>query len=363
MKNVLFYISDITQNGGTERAASIIVNQLAKDPSLRIFLISAYGKQLSGYFEISKNVSVFFLKCEGRPIKNLLYINIRILRFISTYSIDFVVSNEVMSIFFTLPTVFFSYQKLQFIVWDHFNFNVNLGKRGRTVARQLSAKYADIIVTLTEMDKMLWTNNLKPKARVVSIPNPSPFQNIENPYSLNSKKVISIGRLTMIKGFDMLVDIWSILTRKYSVIGWEQYIIGDGEEEMSLRNKISSLGLNDFIRIVPSTKKIQDYYKSAAFIVITSRTEGLPMTLIEAQQFGLPAISFFDPDVMYGTGEIIVEGTGELVAQYDLEGFADKMYEMMSNKDSRCNYSSNSFKNSTKYSHNEVLSLWMKIFS
>jgi glycosyltransferase involved in cell wall biosynthesis len=360
--NILFYISNISLGGGTERASITIANELAYNTDNRIYIVTAYGEPDRTVFTIDKNVVVVYLNTKGRPLTNLFSINKGISKAIGDYSIDTVVSNEVMSIYFTLPAVKLYSKKIKFIVWEHFNFNATLGKKGREIARKISARYADYVVTLTGKDKKLWETKLSPKAKIVTITNPAPFFNKENPYSSDSKIIIAIGHLNPVKGFDLLIHIWSILRKKYpDISGWQQYIIGNGSEKDKLENMIADEGLTDFIRLVPATREIEQYYSKAAFIVMTSHTEGLPMTLIEAQQFGLPAISFYHPEVMYGPGEIIEEGTGFLVNQYELETFADKMHDLMSDNTLRFNCSINSFNKSDRSHVDAVIQDWNKI--
>lgn len=362
MKTILFYISNISLGGGTERASITIANALAEKTENKIVIVTAYGERGKSIFSISEKIKVVYLNISGRPFANLFSINKGIAKAIKDFKIDTVVSNEVMSVYFTLPATKFSKRKPRFIVWEHFNFNATLGKKGREIARKISAKYADTIITLTEKDKTLWECELTPRAKIISIPNPSPFTINENPYNPDSKRVIAIGHLIQVKGFELLVQIWSIIREKYpQVKGWKQLIIGEGSEKENLEKRIKELGLQEIVELVPATRNIENYYKNSAFIVMTSRTEGLPMTLIEAQQFGLPAVSFYSDKVMYGVGEIITNETGYLIDQFDLDGFADKIFELMNRENLRNKLSENSFENSLKFSKNLILDNWIKI--
>jgi len=359
--NILIYISNTSLGGGTERASITFVNQLVQIAGYNIYVVTAYGNPIEKIFQIHNKVTIKYLKIEGRPLTNIYRINKGIYNAINEFSIDTLISNEVMSGFFTLPAVWLVKKKVKFIVWDHFSFNTTLGKKGREIARIILAKYSDIIVTLTQKDKELWEKKLSPKAVVVTIPNPAPFFYNENPYNINSRSIIAIGHLNKVKGFDLLIKIWSKLkTNQHVIKGWKQYIIGSGNEKRELENLIEAEGLNEYISLVPATREIEQYYCEASFIVMTSRTEGLPMTLIESQQFGLPAISFYDSEVMYGPREIISD-SGFIINQFDIDEFAEKMSLLMNNPKLRKDFSKISFSNSVKFQPDVILKQWLNI--
>ena len=58
-----------------------------------------------------------------------------------------------------------------------------------------------------------------------------------------------------------------------------------------LLQMIEVLDLEDRIKIMPPTNNVSKYYLSFLYLM-TSRFEGLPMVLLEAQSYGLPIISF-----------------------------------------------------------------------
>jgi len=102
--------------------------------------------------------------------------------------------------------------------------------------------------------------------------------------------LLSVGRLTPAKRPLTLVEIFSRLEEKFS--NMTLCIAGKGElldevknlaEKMELRN-IIFLGHVDYDRDLPDLYACSDYY------IMTSRYEGLPLTLLEAMASGLPCI-------------------------------------------------------------------------
>lgn len=97
------------------------------------------------------------------------------------------------------------------------------------------------------------------------------------PKKLTEKfSIVAIGRLDYIKGFDELIKAVSKLNFDFRL-----FIIGRGKEENNLKQLITDLELNDKVTILGFRTDILEILKGANLQVISSRSEGLPNTLIE----------------------------------------------------------------------------------
>ena len=56
MKNICFFIADVTGKGGTERVSTIIASELAKNEKYNIIFLSIYEKNLTPSYEINKSI-------------------------------------------------------------------------------------------------------------------------------------------------------------------------------------------------------------------------------------------------------------------------------------------------------------------
>ncbi|PIE79244.1 MAG: hypothetical protein CSA15_03835 [Candidatus Delongbacteria bacterium] len=116
-----------------------------------------------------------------------------------------------------------------------------------------------------------------------------PSQNIE--YREEEKiKLIFIGRLEKVKGADILIDAVH-LSGKSSKINVT--IFGDGSERETLEQKISSYGLSGSVSIegFQNAQTVANKLKESDYLVISSRSEGMPVVFWEAMQTETPVIS------------------------------------------------------------------------
>ncbi|MGH4140379.1 glycosyltransferase family 1 protein [Clostridium sp.] len=107
-------------------------------------------------------------------------------------------------------------------------------------------------------------------------------QKYRNKYNLNGKKVIGhIGYFCYQKNHEYLIDIFAELfklDKNYRLI-----LIGDGELRVNIENKIKKLGLYDWVVFTGKTLDVPQFMQAMDMIVMPSRFEGLPLTLVEAQ--------------------------------------------------------------------------------
>jgi glycosyltransferase involved in cell wall biosynthesis len=119
----------------------------------------------------------------------------------------------------------------------------------------------------------------------------------------------SIGRLSAEKGFRYLIEALSILRQR----GVDAYlvIVGEGWERSALENQIETLGLSKHVLLsgyIPNASRLLRHFD---IFLLPSLTEGLPITLLEAMQAGVPIVATSVggiPEVLdYGAAGILVE--------------------------------------------------------
>ncbi|MBG6223454.1 poly(glycerol-phosphate) alpha-glucosyltransferase [Arthrobacter sp. CAN_A2] len=100
-------------------------------------------------------------------------------------------------------------------------------------------------------------------------------------------------------------------------------IFGGGSQEETLMRMIEASGAKGGIAISGFDPRAAQYFRTASFTLLTSRSEGQPLVLLEAMSAGCIPISY---DIAYGPADIITDGlNGFLVADGDIEAMAGKI--------------------------------------
>ena len=96
-----------------------------------------------------------------------------------------------------------------------------------------------------------------------------------------------IGRLIPIKGCDVFVDALS----RISHTDWSAVIIGDGPEREGLVSRVAELGIAERVRFVGAVPEAARFLAAFDLFVLSSRSEGTPMVLLEAMGAGVPVVA------------------------------------------------------------------------
>lgn len=357
MLNVCFLSGDISRTGGTERVLSIIANELSKkDDKFNIHILSITNESNSSYFTLNKNIKTErILKSKDVNFKKHYFKVVKGIRqYIKKNKIDILIDVEVIASLFSIPATLFT--KTRLITWEHFNFYEDNGSSLRVFSRKLISRFSDCIITLTEQDKINYLNNLKIKGKIDFIYNP-----IENgdriSCDIKAKQLISVGRLTYQKGFDMLCEIAKEVLKDNP--DWKWIILGDGEDKEKLESKIKEYNLQGKLILKGKVSNVEDYYKNSSLYVMTSRFEGLPMTLLEAKSYKLPIVSF---NCLTGPSEIVRNNiNGFLIETGNVAAMVNKIGILLSDINKREDFSNKSNLDIEKFRLKPIVDKWENI--
>ena len=217
--NICFFSGDITRSGGTERVSSIIANELVKDKKFNISFLSLWENKEETFFFLDKQINRNILyENEVNCAKHILGLICKIRRFVKNNKIDILIDIDGILDMYSIPAL--KGTKTKLISWEQFNFYQNPDCNYRKITRRWAAKGADAIVVLTKEDKGYYENNLNIKNIIRHIYNPIVLEKTEQEYDANSKTIISAGRLTYQKGFDILVDVAKLAFERHKEWKW-----------------------------------------------------------------------------------------------------------------------------------------------
>lgn len=161
-------------------------------------------------------------------------------------------------------------------------------------------KKADIIVAIaSEMADDLSSFLNIPREKITLIPinpvvTPKLYElaneKVNHPWLIEKNKpvIISVGRLEAQKDFKTLVNAFCLLRKD---VDCKLIIIGDGTLQEELTQQIKMSGYEDDIDLAGFSVNPFSFMSNADLLVLSSRYEGLPNTLIEALACGVPSVA------------------------------------------------------------------------
>lgn len=116
------------------------------------------------------------------------------------------------------------------------------------------------------------------------------------------------GRLAVEKGVDVLLEAWALFARQRPDATLA--VLGHGPEETRLRAQVERLGLGSSVRLAGAVPDVASWLRASDVFALPSRTEGLPVALLEAMACALPSVA----TRVGGTPEALEDGVhGRLV--------------------------------------------------
>ncbi|TLQ20832.1 glycosyltransferase [Lentilactobacillus parafarraginis] len=171
--------------------------------------------------------------------------------------------------------------------------------------------------------------------------------------------VIMVARLSPEKQQDDLIHAWKTVHQQVPDATLDFWGYSNGDTGKQLRELVTKLGLNDTITFNDYSNNISKVYEAAQLLILPSRAEGLPLTLVEAQAHGLPIIA---TDIKYGPRDVVNDTVdGFLIKNHDISALADKIIELLTHPKEIQEFSENAYKDSWKYSGQSVWKKWLQL--
>jgi glycosyltransferase involved in cell wall biosynthesis len=175
-----------------------------------------------------------------------------------------------------------------------------------------AARRADIIVLVSEQELIDGRHVLGPRAPLVLIENgvdTDDFSPIgpDAPRS-DAPLIVSVGRLSHQKGHDRAIRALGSLTHRDVVLR----IVGDGPDEESLRELVTTLDLQDRVEFIGAADP-RPHLRASDIVLLTSRWEGMSLVLLESMSVGCAIVA-----TRCG-GTNILDGVGRTVENHETD--------------------------------------------
>lgn len=200
-----------------------------------------------------------------------------------------------------------------------------------------------------------------PIKRVVTIPNEVVQipENEQADLSVEKKKIIYVARIEKEgKRQHLLVEAFGKIAQdfpEWSVEFWGMQKYPGYEAE--LMEQAKRLGVGDRVHIKGYHPNIQEVYREADINAFPSLHEGFSLALADGMAMGLPSIGFKEAA---SVNELIVDGHNGFLVD-DVDDFADKLKQLMSDKDLRIKFGRNAVEDMKAYAPEKVIAMWNKL--
>ncbi|UOE41549.1 glycosyltransferase family 4 protein [Chryseobacterium suipulveris] len=373
---LLYCIPTLETSGGTERIVVEKINYLI-DNGYEIIIITTEGKSRKSFFNLNAKATVIPLNINFNEVLNeilplkllktkskLRLYKQQLKQLIDRESIDIVISTGAKELEF-LGKLDISAKKV-----CELHFSKNFRKQayisrsanifwnliGELRTRELinQTKNLDKLVVLTKEDESEWKES---NENITQIYNFSAFES-EEVSNLNTKTVIAVGRLAEQKGFDLLIDAWSLVVAENN--DWILRILGTGHLENQLKEQAKRLGIFDSIVFEGQTDFVAEKILQSAIFALSSRYEGFPLVLLESITCGVPIVSF---DCKTGPSEIITANDcGILVQDGNIHEFAKSLIKVMNDEELRKKMGEKAKEKSRFFSKKFIMNQWTALF-
>ena len=312
LKTIFLYYPSFENGGATKNLINIINYFTKKKINILLFSYGADKKQ----FTINKYLTIVNTK----PITLLNFLPMRWnLALSSVFNLSsYIKQNKKNSIIFSMqshiPAIIVA--KLNNIKISIRNSEEVLGATLYADNRILSFfvlllkiffyNFSDQIIAISEKSEKSLKKIVIFNKKIILILNPYLTKILKIKKKNKSKKfsILSAGRITKQKNFDLLINSVSNLSKKNKNI--KLTIVGNGNLFEQTRNKILN---QKNIRLIKWNKKLRTFFLKSDLFVLSSYYEGLPNVLIDAVNYEVPCIA---TDVS-GVRDILIQGKGGLI--------------------------------------------------
>lgn len=146
-------------------------------------------------------------------------------------------------------------------------------------------------------------------------------------FKKNKFNIVSVGRLTEQKGFDIALESAKILKNRGLNFQW--FVVGEGRDRKKLEKKMRKLNLNNFFFFLGQKANPYPYIKNGNVFVLPSRHEGYGLAVLEARVLKKTVIVSNIP--VYK--EQIINNKNGLISELNAEDLSNKIMKLYYDSD------------------------------
>lgn len=180
------------------------------------------------------------------------------------------------------------------------------------------------------------------------------------PFEKRTKnQVVMVARLSPEKQQDHLLKAWPKILQKVPGAKLDFWGYANDNFDKTLTKIVKDENLESSVTFHGYTNDPNAVYEDAQLLILPSRAEGLPLSLVEAQSHGLPIVA---NDIKYGPADVVIDDQdGILTENGDIDGLANAITKLLTNQAQLAQFSENAYKDSERYSEPNVMKLWNEL--
>ena len=348
MKKICFMINTLT-GGGAERVTSIVTSYLSQNKDMEVHLITLAKKDKE--YELAPEVIRHNLDLDFLSTKGMIKSFFATRKYMLKLHCDCYVG---IDIFANIIVSSMSVLRSRKTIISERNAPKQVQIKGiMRFLRRIFYPFAKCVVFQTE-----GAQNDSP-ARVakkgVIIPNP-----VKTGLPRNTPEehvICAAGRLSAEKNYYLLINSFREVVKLHPE--YSLSIFGQGVMENELKAYVEGLGLADKILFAGFCADVHDRMKTAEIFVLSSNSEGMPNSLLEAMAMGFAVISTDCPPG--GPRALIEDGkNGLLVPVGDEPAMAAAMLRYIEDGELRKNAGELALEVNERYSVEKITSAWQE---
>jgi glycosyltransferase involved in cell wall biosynthesis len=168
---------------------------------------------------------------------------------------------------------------------------------------------------------------------------------------------VVVSRLHAVKRIKSMVKVFSKVVARIPHARLE--IWGGGEQEVSIKELIHELGMQDSIKLMGFAADVSEVFRRASVSLGMSVTEGFGMSFAESLGYGAPLVS---TRTNYGPQEIVTDGEDGFIVDSEDE-FVEKVELLLSNKYLVSKMGEKGRESTKRFTSSAITKLWLSLFN
>ncbi|MFD0836874.1 glycosyltransferase [Mariniflexile aquimaris] len=358
MSKLLYITTNLQGSGGVARVLSVKLNYLIETYGYTIHVITTNNKSDTFFYDF--NSKIVFHRIE---IKNFGFVHLLKYKKSLQEIVDVIKPNIIVNCDNGFKGTLLPYllnTSAALIYERHGSRQI----KTMTLIESLKKNFANLIldrslykykafIVLNEEDAKDWKAD-----NVVVMSNPLWLSVPKIQNTLQNKVAVAIGRHSIEKQFDVLVQIWKNVIVQYP--DWKLKIYGETVGDRSIEKLVQELHMENHIELHAPIKNINQVYSNASLLLNTSSSEAFGLVIIEAMAFGLPVIAF---DGATGPKTVIEnEKNGMLIKNNDTQAYANKIKELINNDTLRKTIGENAKVSVSRFDLERIMQHWHELY-